>query len=818
MATAFPHGVDSAQMISAYARAAGQGDMAGHDRDAWGAMLNEALSAGAGDLNAAQARVQRRVDEIGAGFRLEGEIEERRWPVSPLPLLIDEQEWQGIAAGVVQRAGLIETVIADIYGPQRLVSGGVVPPSLVTGSPQFLRPMVGVAPAGGKHMRLYAADIGRGPDGEWRVLADHTHAPAGMGYALENRLAVSRVLTGMQSQLNVERLAPFFAAMRQGLASACDRDEPRLALLTPGRFNQSYAEQAHLARYLGLLLVEGADLAVHEDQLFLRTIEGMKRIDGVWQRIAAHLIDPLALDSASQIGVPGLIDAVAAGKAMVANMPGCGVVESAAFAAFLPRLSVLLTGESLKLPNIATWWCGQTAEADYVRANLDNLVIAPAFAATPLGLTAGAARLVSTLSSAERDALVSDMARRPIDYVGQEVVHVSTMPALADGQLVPRPFTLRVFAALDPSGQWIVMPGGLARIGDVADIRAPVMGPNGQSADVIVHRADPVVQVSLIADDETSIRRNPGTLPSRVADNLFWLGRYLERAEAVLALVRAGQGGGFETDHGAALSPATVARLHQQLSSYGASQRVGAEDASVTQLSDAALDDALDPASVRNLLRTARSIGEGSRERLSPDFWTLLEADFPEGDGLLVRVARLQERFAAFAGQASEHMGRTASWRFHDLGRRMERALTLCRLVRSFGGDDASPDDLALLLDLSNMRISYRQRYPTGLSLARVRDLVALDPYNPRSIAFQVAEMNAHFAALPRLKDDGMAEPHQAAALALQARVVMLGAMDLSAAVLIRVEEDLLVLSDAIGNRFFLSGGATLRAAGMTFA
>jgi uncharacterized circularly permuted ATP-grasp superfamily protein/uncharacterized alpha-E superfamily protein len=818
MTSPFSDTADGAHLIAAYAQAAGSGDIVGADAPIWAAILDEALVAGAGDFEATRARVQRRVDEIGAGFRLEGEVEERRWPISPLPLVISKGEWRGIAAGVSQRAALIETVIADLYGPQKLVSGGVIPPALMAGSAHFLRSMVGVAPPGGKHMRLYAADLGRGPDGGWRVLADHAHAPVGVGYALENRLAVSRVLTGIQSRLNVERLAPFFAALRDGLAAACNRQEPRLALLTPGRFNQSYAEQAHLARYLGLLLVEGADLAVHEDQLYLRTIEGMKRIDGLWQRVAAHLVDPLALDSNSQIGVPGLIDAVAASNAMLANMPGCGVVESAAFAAFLPRLAVLLTGEALKLPNIATWWCGQPREAEQVQANLDDMIVAPAFAAQPLGFSTREGRLGSTLSVTEKAALIADMARRPIDYVGQEVVHLSTMPALVNGEIVPRPFTLRVFAAVDAAGQWTVMPGGLVRIGEVADVRAATMGANCQSADVIIHSDKPVAQVSLMESDETSIRRNPGTLPSRVADNLFWLGRYLERAEALLALVRASQGGSLQTDHGPALAQGTAARLHQQLAHYGASKRIGAEDSGIAELSRIALDDPLDAASVRNLLRTARTIGEGSRERLSPDFWTLLEAGFPAEGGVLQRVARLQERFAAFAGQASEHMGRTAGWRFHDLGRRIERALTLCRLVRGFGGDDALPDDLALLLELSNMQISYRQRYPTGFALARVRDLVALDPYNPRSIAYQMEEICTHFAALPRLKDDGMAEPHQAAALALRARTMMLGATDLNAAVLMQIEADLLALSDAIGGRFFLRGATKLRAAGMTFA
>ncbi len=820
-------GDPAAALITAYrAEAIGGGgdvvvDAHGQAAAVWHHAFDEALLAGSGNLYAARDRVQRRADEIGSGFRVTGDADQRRWPVSPLPLLIAENEWRGIAAGVVQRARLMEAVIADLYSDQRLVTGGTIPPALMTGSAQFLHQMVGVKPPGGKHMRHFAVDLARGSDGEWRVVADHTHAPIGMGYALENRLAVSRSLSGLQSRLNVERLAPFFAAWRAGLAAACNRQEPRLALLTPGHFSQSYAEQAHLARYLGLVLVEGADLAVHDDLLYLRTIEGLKRIDDLWQRVSASLIDPLTLDSTSQIGVPGLIDAVAAGHAALSNMPGCGIVEASAFSAFLPRLSVLLTGEALKLPSTATWWCGQEAEASHVMAHLDDMVIAPAFDAQPLGLPDRSGQLVSAMTPEARAALIADMARRPMDYVGQEVVRVSTMPALDDAgeSVVPRPFTLRVFAVLDDHDGWCVMPGGFVRIGAFADIRAAAMGANSRTADVIIHADRPVPPATLLAEaDAHSIRRNPGTLPSRVAENLFWPGRYLERGEAVLGLVRASQGGGFELEQGAALAPDTVARLHHQLANYAAVNRAAQGGATLTDLPQAALDDPLEQASVRTLIASARAIADESRERLSADFWTLLDAPFPGDGGFLNRVARLQGRFSALGGQASEHMGRTAGWRFHDLGRRIERAATSCWVVRSFGADGALDDDLSLLLELSNMRISYRQRYPTGLWINRVRDLVALDPYNPRSIAFQVRAINDHLAALPRLGDDGMAEQHEAAALALQARVAMLNAGVLSAAVLLRIEDDLLALSDAIAARFFLRGSAPLRQAGMTIA
>ena len=811
----------AAALRSAYCPALRVGDVmceaSGEAVNAWNAALENVLAAGAGDISVAQEKLQRRVDEIGTGFRLPGESEERRWPLSPVPLLIGEEEWAGIVVGVVQRAALAELVIADIYGAQTLVTSGALPTAALTGSPHYLHPMVGIKPVGGHFLHIYAVDLARGPGGEWRVLADHTRSPAGAGYALENRLASSHVLAGLAERLNVARLAGFFADLRSGIVASCERSDPRIALLTPGRFNQSYAEQAHLARYLGLLLVEGADLAVHDDLLYLRTIEGMKRVDALWQRMDARLLDPLALNSQSAIGVPGLVDAIASGGAVVANFPGGAVLEAPLFAAFMPELAYRMMGEALRLPNIATWWCGQGAEAARVGAQLDTLVIGSAFGPRPLGLAQGEGVLGGDLDPVARAHLVADMGRRPQDYIGQEVVTLSTMPVAQDGVLVARPFTVRVFAARDSGGSWRVMPGGFARIGPVADVRATSMGVGTRSADVIVYGAAEQPKISLIRDNgATTIRRNPGTLPSRVADNLYWLGRYLERGEAVLALVRAGSGGAIVGDSDQTIPPATAARIRTRLTLDNAVVQNG--PANFSDMLTSALDNIYAPASVASLLASARAIGEGSRERLSPDFSQLLELPFPPAGLSQQKHIALKARFAAFAGLATEHMGRTAAWRFHDLGRRIERAVAQCRLIEAFGNDLASGEDLLMLLELCDVQISYRQRYSTGLALLPVRDLVGLDPFNPRSIAFQIAAIQDHLALLPRLRDDGMDEPQQSAAAALSARIAVLNAQTLNGLACNDLEQQLLALSDLISHRFFLRSGETLRASGMTYA
>lgn len=820
----FDASAHAARWLADYRGRAGTGDVvASGDSDAWTAAFEELAVAAGDDLAHARQRVQRHAEDIGTGFRVTGDSDERPWPVSPVPLLIAEAEWDRIAAGAAQRAALLETLLADIYGEGKLVADGTLPAALVNGSPLFLRPMVGLTVPGGYHLQFVAFDLGRGPDGEWRVLADHVRTPAGAGYALENRLATSRTLGGLQGRLNILRHAPFFAAFRDGLAELCKRVEPRIGLLTPGRLNASYAEQAHLARYLGFLLVEGADLTVTEDRLYVRTIAGLKRVDALWQRADPRLLDPLAFDSHSQIGVPGMIDAFAAHNVLISNAPGAGVLEAPAMQAFLPALAERLIGEQLALPNIATWWCGDDRARGMVESRIGDLRIAPAFAAKPLGLPDGAVQ-GADLSPDQRTALLADMARRPQDYVGQELVRLSTMPVVADSELAARPFTLRVFAARGPGGDWTVLPGGFARIGEHADVRAAVMGDGLWSADVAVYSPNRQAPVSLLpATDTTQIRRNPGTLPSRVADNFYWLGRYLERGESLLTIVRVMLGNSIDVDAGAGLDQETVGRMAGLVVASGAAarpERLTRPD--LVQLARTALDAAPEGNgawhNIPAINRLARNIAGVSRDRLSADACRLLDAPHPTKGSMLDRCGTLQRRYAALSGLAAEHMGRTASWRFLDLGHRIERGIVVARLVRTFGMVGATSDDLSTLLDLADSQISYRQRYLTGIARVPVVDLVALDPGNPRSLAYQVNRIAAHLDRLPVLNDDGLPEDQQAEALALKALLAATNAAHLDADRLNEAERQLVRLSEAIARRYFLQGAEPLRAGGLTLA
>jgi uncharacterized circularly permuted ATP-grasp superfamily protein/uncharacterized alpha-E superfamily protein len=783
--------------------------------DAWRRFLGALAEFPEGEFENRFALATRHIRDAGVSHRIYGDDNERTWPLSPLPLILGEQEWAGIAEGVAQRATLLEAVLNDLYGEARLVSEGHLPAAAVTGGADFIRAMRGVKPAGGRAMHLYAADLGRGPDGRWWVLDDRTQAPSGSGYALENRMVLSRAFPHLYNAMNVHRLAPFFGDFRATLTEAAHRSDPRICLLSPGPFSETYFEQAHLARYLGFLLVEGDDLVVRDGQVYVRTIAGLKRADVLWRRVDADFIDPLELNSASRLGVPGLLEAVRAGGVVVSNMPGSGLAESRALLSFLPALSHHLLGEALKLPNVATWWCGQPSERRLVERNIDSLAIARAFAGQGHPALAQGPRLLADLAPTERDSLLAAMQERPVDFVGQEVVRLSTTPAWRDGALRPSPFVLRVYAAATADG-WKIMPGGFCRVSDQPDARALSMGQGAQAADVWVLSDRPVERISLLASrDDVKVRRITGHLPSRAADNLFWLGRYLERAEATLRLVRSLCTSLMDSDAAVHETGEILAKLRGLLVEWGAVEE-DADDGQVADFVSAALYDEAAYGSVIRLVQAARRTASSMRERLSEDFWKLLlnlearlkgkrQDVLTEADGLARAEGALQA-LAALSGLTQENMNRVAGWRFLDMGRRIERGVNTCRVMRQLAKADAGLDDLDLLLDLIDSQITYRARYLEGIALVPVRDLVILDPYNPRSVAFQIHALKAHLASLPSLQNDGMPEMPTRQIVRLASQVETANAADLDADKALEIERMLMNLSNAVADRYFLQG------------
>lgn len=790
-------------------------DGMGRPRADWLSFLGDFAEYPAGESKSRFGLATRHIRDTGVSYRIYGEEAERSWPLNPLPLILGQAEWRQIAEGVEQRANLIEAVLQDIYGEARLVADGHLPAAALTGSPDFIRALRGVSPPGGRYLQIYAADLGRGPDGRWWVLDDRTQAPSGAGYALENRLVLSRAYPNLYNGMNVQRLAPFFDGLRKGLAAGADRTDPRICLLTPGPFSETYFEQAHLARYLGFLLVEGDDLVARDGKVYVRTIAGLKRADVILRRVDADFIDPLELNSASHLGTPGMLEAIRAGGVTMLNMPGSGVMESKALLGFLPKLCRKLLGEELKMPNVATWWCGQPGERDLVERGLDDLALAPAFNVRAEAAPLARASLMADLPPAEQARLRAHLRDRPGDFVGQEVVQLSTMPVLRDDRLEAAPFVLRVYAAWTPDGLK-VMPGGFCRTSERQDVRAISMGEDARTADVWVIDDKPVERISLLASQEdVMVRRILGHLPSRAADNLFWLGRYIERAEATLRLARSLCTSLMDSESAIHASGETLASLQKLLIEWGA---LG-EKALGGQALDAARDalhDSKAYGSVIHLVRAARRTASTMRERLSADFWTLLvnlESELAEGAQAPVSEAEALQQvesalqiLAALSGLAQENMNRVAGWRFLDMGRRIERGVNTCRFARAFAHDDATIDDLDLLLDLVDSQITYRARYLVGLARTPVRDMVMLDPFNTRSLAFQALTLKEHLAQLPTLQDDGMLEEPSRLLLPLATEIETAAAADLTSARILTFERTLMRLSSAVADRYFLQG------------
>ena len=797
-------------------------DGRGRMRPHWKRFFEGFLALPPAEVDQRFAAADRHMRDTGIFFRAYGETDERPWPLSHIPLLIEAEEWQAMAAGVVQRARLAEAILADIHGPNRLVEGGQLSAAAVAGSPDFLHPLQGVMPAGGRFLSVFAVDLGRDADGRWRVLGDRTQAPSGAGYALENRLALSRAFADLYGGMNVERLAPFFQSFRSGLAEQAERVDPRICLLTPGPMSETYFEHAYLARYLGFLLVEGADLVVRNDQVHVRTIAGLKRADVLLRRIDADFADPLELNAGSRLGVPGLMQAIRAGNVVVANALGSGLIEGRALMAAMPALSRTLLGEKLILPSVETTWCGTDAGRAAALARLDDVMVAGASRERVPDLDLDRATLGSQLEPERRARLIALLADRGVDIAVQDVAQLSTTPVWDGRSFVPRPFVLRVFATATRSG-WRVMPGGFCRIGTSPDARAISMTAGVRSADVWVLSDGPVEAASLLPSSDTiRIRRVLGNLPSRAADNLFWLGRYLERTEGTLRAVRClhtrlVEAGMLEGSGGRSGS---IGKLFGLLEAWGATS-ADHEGESSTNLLAEALHDRDGFGSALTLAREVQRTASTIRERLSLDTTRLIDtlvgqlevqAFRPSREHDLVEEANQALRtVSAISGLSQENMNRVAGWRFLEMGRRIERAVTIARLARTFVGGPGPADDLDILLDLIDSQITYRSRYLIGVALGPVRDMALLDPYNPRSVAFQVERLAEHIAMLPVMREDGLPEIPSRLVRKLAARIETADAAELDADAISALEADLLALGGAIADRYFLQGASAAR-------
>jgi uncharacterized circularly permuted ATP-grasp superfamily protein/uncharacterized alpha-E superfamily protein len=761
-------------------------------RPVWKHFVDSLLRMDDAELEVRIAKADRYLRDAGVFYRAYGggaSNTERSWPLSHVPVLIDGREWQELSEGLIQRADLLERIIADIYSENRLVQEGFLPPALIAGNPEFLRPLVDIKPVGGHYLHFIAFEIGRGPDGNWWVLADRTQAPSGAGFALENRVATTRAFSDVYAETHVHRLASFFGAFREALQGHKKHTDDRIAVLTPGPANETYFEHAYIARYLGFMLLEGEDLAVVNGQVMVRTVAGLKPVSVLWRRLDANYADPLELDQRSQIGTPGMVQAVRAESVTIVNALGSGLLETRALLAFMPAICHHLMGEDLKLPSIATWWCGQKSERDHVARNLDRMVIGPAFSRTPFFDDAGESVPGASMKEKRADFLAR-LEQEGGRLVGQEIVKLSTTPAFVGGKLSPRPMSLRVFAARTRDG-WQIMPGGFARIGASEDVAAIAMQKGGSVADVWIVSDTPVKWSTLLPSEESFTRNMPGSLPSRAADNLFWLGRYIERAEGALRILRAWHGRFAEY---ADRDQPLLANVSAYLARLDIDTEETVPESLVMNISSA--------------LYSASNI----RDRFSADGWLALNdlaktaREFREkvqpGDDATTAMTVLLRKLAGFAGLVHENMYRFTGWRFLSIGRYLERGLHMSRLLGHLSGPDAPDGALDMLIEIGDSVMTHRRRYNVATARLTVTDLLALDPLNPRSILYQLDEIKAEVEQLPNAIVNGQMSPFYRDALRLYSTLALMTPEGMTGDVYQRLEADMEHFSDLLARNY----------------
>nr|WP_279343623.1 circularly permuted type 2 ATP-grasp protein [Variovorax terrae] len=734
----------------------------------WSQFFEHLGTDGFGDLDRRTANLERQVRDNGITYNVYADRHgpQRPWSLDLFPLILSPESWQQIEAGVQQRVRVLDRVMADVYGPQELLAQGLLPAALVQGHPGYLRAMHGVPPVGGTHLHIAAFDLARGPDGNWWVVSQRTQAPSGLGYLLENRIITSRLFPQAFESMQVQRLAASYRALVDGLKQMSPAGaDSHIALLTPGPYNETYFEHAYLARYLGLTLVEGSDLTVRDQRLYLKTLQGLEPVHGLLKRLDDQYLDPLELRSDSTLGVPGLLQAIRAGNVLVANAPGSAFLESTALLGFLPALSRHLLGEELLLPALPTWWCGERAALEEVLPQLRDCVIKPTY---PGSASHGSFNAVvgRTLSRRGLDEWSGRILRQGDEHTVQAYLPLSQMPTWQDERIAPRSAMLRVFALCDGPQSWHVLPGGLVRIATAGEEIAS-MQRGGSSADAWALTRGEVDHTTMLQPPLTpaALAHRKRLVTSRAAENLFWLGRYTERAENTLRLARLT----LECLNGEDQSSPPLLAWLNALATGNALVRPGVPSAAQARRVFersliAGLGDA-DVTSVGYNLRALKGAASAVRERLSPEQWNVIvraEHEFflrcagqaEDGDYSPVEALRVLESassyMAAMTGAQTDRMTRDDGWRLLSIGRHLERLGFLASaLAEGFETGSVHGDGgFEAMISLFDSTITFHAQYQQRRDVAALLDLLVLDRDNPRSLGWVAQTLRGRLAKL----------------------------------------------------------------------
>jgi uncharacterized circularly permuted ATP-grasp superfamily protein/uncharacterized alpha-E superfamily protein len=743
----------------------------------WRQFFSELAVDGGGTLPHRAESLARQIHDNGISYNVYADDggPQRPWSLGLFPLIISPQDWQHIAAGVTQRVRLLDRLMADVYGPQELLAKGLLPPALVQGHPGYLRAMHGIKPVGGTHLHIAAFDLERGPGGNWWVVSQRTQAPSGLGYLLENRLSVSRLFPQAFENLQVQRLGGTYRALIDSMKRMSPAGgDAQIALLTPGPYNETYFEHAYLARYLGITLVEGDDLTVRDQRLYLKTLRGLVPIHGLIKRLDDQFLDPLELRADSTLGVPGLLQVIRAGNVLVANAPGSAFLESPALLGFLPALSEHVLGETLQLPALPTWWCGEKTAMEHALPRLSECAIKPTYPGSlqhsPMNMDAV---LGHSLSADELADWAQRIIRNPSDHTIQAYLPLSQMPtwqASCEPPIAPRSVMLRVFAIADGPQSWRVLPGGLARVaGATTDISSMQFG--GSSADVWAMTTGPVDKTTLLRPPLTpsTLAQRKRLVTSRAAENLFWLGRYTERAENSVRLARLtleALNGDDQSSQpmlgwlGKMAVDNTLVLPDLEPLTPGPASRRAFERALITSLGS---DDKA--TSVGFNLRAVRLAGAAVRERLSQEHWNVMQraeesfsrsyaTHMAQSDYGVVEALRslktASDDLAAMTGAQTDRMTRDDGWRLLSIGRHLERLRFLSSaLALGFKMGSIQHDGgFEAMIALFDSSITFHAQYQQARDTAALIDLLVLDPDNPRSLAWVAQTLRGRLTKL----------------------------------------------------------------------
>ncbi|MBO0676576.1 circularly permuted type 2 ATP-grasp protein [Mycolicibacterium sp. S2-37] len=745
-------------------------DAAGDVRPAWQELAEAVGERGRAGLDRLRETVRGLVDNDGITYiQPTGEDGPVSWRLDGLPLLISPTDWDLLENGVVQRSRILDAVLADLYGARRSITSGVLPPQLLFAHPGYVRAARGISVPGRRQLFMHGCDVSRGVDGGFRVNADWTQAPSGAGYALADRRVVAHAVPDLYERIGPRPVTPWAQALRLALLEAAPEaaDEPVVVVLSPGIMSETAFDQAYLASVLGFPLVESEDLVVRDGRLWMRSLGTLKRVDVVLRRVDADYADPLDLRADSRLGVVGLVEALRRGTVTVVNTLGSGILESPGVMRFLPELAELLLGETPALPTTPLYWAGNDLERSHLLTHLPSLLIKSVTGAEPI--------VGPALTAAARTALAARIEATPWEWVGQELPQFSSAPTdLRRGGLSAAGVGMRLFTVAQLGG-YAPMAGGLGYL--LAPGHSATRLETVGAKDVWV-RPPVRAQAERTPAEPTSVTVTGSptrTVSSpRVLSDLFWIGRYAERAEHMARLLTVTRERYHEFRYRqdspeSECVPVLLAAIGQITGTDTGADGDHAEMIATAASTLWALTaDRHRPGALAQAVERLGFSARSVRDQMSNDTWMVLTAveravlrssaappeSQAEGEAYLAAAHSVTlAGMLALSGVAAESMVQDVGWTMMDIGKRIERGQALTALLRATLGRVRPPEAEQTVTESTlaacESAISYRRRTLGNVSVAAVADLVLFDPQNPRSLIFQFERLRGGLRALP---------------------------------------------------------------------